>query len=251
MTIALHIDSFAREHGGCFTKKELTAYLFSKGIRNAGTIDKTLQRMVASGRLDRLGTGIYQRADGSKPIFHISPSDDVRVLYEKLKNQFPLLKFVVWDAQALLPLMHNIPNVQMTIVSVEKDGFIDIAETLETLTEKLVFRNPDRENLLHLGSGREYIVVRPMVSQSPVEEVEGVRCPTIEKVLVDILRDKEFYYLRGGESYYIYESILADYSLNKKALMRYACRRNAADDVSKLIHTYNYDTSGEPHSQMD
>ena len=47
------------------------------------------------------------------------------------------------------------------------------------------------------------LIVKPLVSEAPTQEVEGVSSPRLEKLLVDILCDKDFFYLQGQEAAYI------------------------------------------------
>ena len=231
-----------REEG--FLKSELSNALASFGVTSS-SIDKTLQRLVCSGRLEVLERGKYRMRDGSKPHFMIQPAEGSKALYRQLKGEFPLLGISVWDVSAIMPLMHHIPNVKMTLVYVEKDDFRDVADTLESMTEQLVFQSPSRNELVHLAFGRDFIVIRPLISQSPLTETDGVCVPKIEKVLVDILCDEEFYYLQGSETFYIYETAMSDYTTNSKTLLRYAHRRGVSEKIERILKSNDYDTSGE------
>ena len=51
--------------------------------------------------------------------------------------------------------------------------------------------------------------------------------PTLEKLLVDILRDADFFYLQGSESEHIFENAFNLYAVNRNRLFRYAGRRKA------------------------
>lgn len=44
-----------------------------------------------------------------------------------------------------------------------------------------------------------------LVSEAPLQKVSDVPMPTLEKLLVDILRDVDFFYLQGSESEHIFE----------------------------------------------
>jgi len=243
MTTIQLITDFAENRKSEFSKKELVEYLIVNGITTYSA-EKALQRLVKTGNIEKgSGRGFYRYALNRKPEFILKHPDGLSALYERIKKEFPLLEIVVWDVHSIASLMHHIPNVKMTLIYVEKDGFSDVADVIETLTDKLVFRNPSRNDLVHLAFGRDFIVVRPLVSQSPVEYSEGVRCPKIEKILVDILCDEEFYYLQGNEVYDIYETALTDFSVNQKALIRYAGRRSATEKVKQIINTVKDDTS--------
>ena len=54
-------------------------------------------------------------------------------------------------------------------------------------------------------TGTDAIVVRQLISQSPLKEVDGCIVPLIEKILVDAIGDNELLFASGSEIYNIYE----------------------------------------------
>lgn len=58
------------------------------------------------------------------------------------------------------------------------------------------------------GYGQPCHFRKNLVSEAPLQEVSGVPMPTLEKLLVDILRDTDFFYLQGSESDRIIETLL-------------------------------------------
>lgn len=50
--------------------------------------------------------------------------------------------------------------------------------------------------------------------------------PTLEKLLVDIRADKDFYYMQGIEASYMTDTARQMYVINEQKLQRYAKRRN-------------------------
>ena len=42
--------------------------------------------------------------------------------------------------------------------------------------------------------------MKNLVSEAPLQEVSGIPMPTLEKLLVDILRDSDFFYLKANVS---------------------------------------------------
>lgn len=66
------------------------------------------------------------------------------------------------------------------------------------------------------------IFVKNLVSEAPLQEVSGVPMPTLEKLLVDILRDTDFFYLQGSESDRIIENAFNLYTINRNRPFRYA-----------------------------
>ncbi len=75
-----------------------------------------------------------------------------------------------------------------------------------------------------------------LISESPLQLVEGINTPTIEKVLVDIVGDVEFSFLQGSEINYVFTTIFERHSINKNKLLRYATRRGRKDEVEQLLN---------------
>lgn len=78
-----------------------------------------------------------------------------------------------------------------------------------------------------------------LVSEAPMQEISGVPMPTLEKLLVDILRDTDFFYLQGSESDRIIENAFNLYTINRNRLFRYADRRKVKEELSSILENLN------------
>ncbi len=83
----------------------------------------------------------------------------------------------------------------------------------------------------------EAIIIRPLISESPLLVVDGINTPTIEKILVDIVGDVEFSFLQGSEINYVYAAVFERHSVNKNKLLGYATRRGRKEEVEQLLNT--------------
>ena len=193
-----------------------------------------LNRLVREGRI-RKADGLLYPADVFKPIFRTHPDEGLRELYDGLKAALPFTEISIWDTGAILPLMHDIPNFSLTIVGAERLSADSVADALENLTDRLVLRDAEKDILSRLAPGRSLVVVTPQVSQAPVAVEDGVTCPTLEKILVDILCDNALHALTGSEAYAIYATALDRYTVNRKTLLRYAGRRNRTEEVKTIL----------------
>jgi len=61
--------------------------------------------------------------------------------------------------------------------------------------------------------------------------VQGLTVPTLEKLLVDINVDEDFYYLQGSEAFYILRNAAEKNVINRSRLLRYARRRYVTDKL--------------------
>jgi len=228
------LDAFAT-NGGTATRDQLKSSLCVNGYVSENTLGKSLDRLMDDGSIVRIERGKYRLNSPIKKTFSAMPTNEVKRIAKRLRERFPFTKFCIMDTSSLLPLMHDIPNTEMIVIQAEKGAENLIADALLNISNRLILRKPTPEMLGDLTQGHNSIVVNTLISQAPTKEIDGIATPTLEKVLVDILCDNEFYYLRGSESYYIYNTALAEYEINTSALLRYAGRRNRSDKVKSII----------------
>ena len=163
-------------------------------------------------------------------LFHSFPGHFL--LYE---GMLTVALISIWHTDAILSLMHDIPNISLTIVGAERLAADSVADALENLTGSLILRDSEKSTLTRLAAGRELVVVTPQVSQAPVEVSDGVTVPTLEKILVDILCDNALHALTGSEAYAIYAAAFDRYAVSRKTLLRYGGRRNRTEAVNTIL----------------
>ena len=79
---------------------------------------------------------------------------------------------------------------------------------------------------------QENIIIKPLITESPLTEDNGVPMPTLEKLLVDTRTDADFYYLHGYENQEMLKTAIAHYDVNQTRLLRYADRRNERESIT-------------------
>ena len=85
---------------------------------------------------------------------------------------------------------------------------------------------------------KKAFIVKPLISEAPVQEVNGIKVPSIEKLLIDIQCDRDFFYLQGQETLYMMQNAFAHYNVNVGMLLRYASRRNIKTQVEAYIKEF-------------
>jgi len=80
------------------------------------------------------------------------------------------------------------------------------------------------------------LIVKNLISESPLKKVNQIVTPTLEKLLVDMTIDTNLYAAQQSEIRFIYDSIFNKYEINKNKMKRYAYRRNRELEVEKLIN---------------
>ena len=236
MPITENIIAFAAERGGSFSRKELLEALRSDSVINDASLSAILWRMVATGRLLKTGWGEYALPDGVRPPFLVRPREEAMDIGRALKERYPLVDFCVWDSFCMVPFMLHVPNVNITVVDVERDMESTFFDALkEMYPQHSVLPHPTKEEFFTYGDGRDSIVIHPLYSESPLDSFGGLHIPAAEKVLVDIAVNPEFDYLQGSEVFTIYENIFRIHAVSRSAMLRYARRRGSMDAITKIL----------------
>lgn len=230
------ILNFASKHK-VFTRKELIANLKSNvQIGSSGTFSEQLNRLLKSGRLLRIERGVYKLPDDARKDFSVVCSKEIMHINQQLKTQFPFVDYCLWSASTLMPYMHHIPKLNFLLVDVEREVAESVFNFLNLDSNNRTFLLPSPKDIERYISTNEAIIIRPLITESPLKLVDGINTPTIEKVLVDIVGDVEFSFLQGSELNYVYTTIFERYNVNINKLLRYATRRGRKKEVEKLLN---------------
>ena len=204
------------------TFSELTvgkSEVYKSSARNA------LSRMVKEGRIGRTGRGVYRRAE-DKSRFQVAVGRQEKAVARKISKAMPLVTFCIYNGQTFAPLQHHLSANNVTYVETEADAVESVFHLLKGLGYE-AYQSPSAEFVQnYIDLSKRVVVVKRLVTEAPVERHDGVNVPTLEKVLVDIRKDPDFYYLQGTEAEYMTENARSLYSVNDSRLRRYATRRN-------------------------
>jgi hypothetical protein len=231
------ILNFAGNHK-VFSRKELIDNLKSQNqLENPSSLSEQLNRLLKSSQLIRLERGIYTLPDNAKKDFSIACTEEMKKINQQLKSQFPFADYCIWSGSALLSYMHHIPSLSFVLVDVEREVAESVFNLLNSDSSKRVYLMPSSTDFERYINTNEAIIIRPLVSESPLQLVEDINTPAIEKILVDIVGDVEFSFLQGVEINYVYNTIFEKHNVNKNKLLRYATRRGRKAVVEKLLKT--------------
>lgn len=150
-----------------------------------------------------------------------------------MKQEFPLISMCVYEGQWISPLMHHLANNQAIYLEVEKDVSEAVFHKLQDrgLT---TFHRPDKTEMYkYVDLGDAPIIVKNLVTEAPLQTIGEVQIPTLEKLLVDMYCDPDFFYLHGSEYWHIMHNAHR-YSINTSKMLRYAARRSVAEEIKKI-----------------
>ena len=188
------------------------------------SIVNILNRMVRQGNIQRLQRGVYTKAKLN--VWHVVFGEQEKAVYDLIHTQFPLLKLCVYNGETLSPLQHHLAYNQATYIEVDRDSVESTFHFLQDAGYE-VYRTPDAQMMYDYADiKKKIVIVKPLVTQAPLMKQNGYCVPMLEKILVDIHADKDFFYMQGIEASYMTENARSLYMLNEEKLQRYAKRRN-------------------------
>jgi len=133
-------------------------------------------------------------------------------------------------------MLHQ-PGRFYQLIEVEKDGMESLFYFLKDKNVS-VYMDPSPELIRrYLIDEKEPWIVKPLVSESPTQEIEGVTTVTIEKMLVDIFCDpKIFSAQQGAEMDQIFKEAFEKYAISESKMLRYASRRRKKSELDDYLN---------------
>ena len=216
-----------------FKTKDLSEYLSDKIDVSSKMLSWHLRKLVDQEKIFRIGKGVYTTKP--KAFFRPIPNALSIRLYKNLKAAYPLLDFCIYNGEILSDLQHHLSYNNNIYIETVRDATETIFHFVQDI-HKRCFLSPKEDMMsdyVHLD--KKAFIVKPLISESPIQEVNGIKVPSIEKLLVDIQCDRDFYYLQGQETLYIMQHAFTNYNVNVGLLLRYASRRNIKSQIEKYI----------------
>lgn len=180
-----------------------------------------------------------------KPIFSPPLEKGLQRLYRKVTSEYPLARCCVWSTRWLNDFMLHQSTRYLHLLEVERDISESVFYTLKDNRFKNVFHDPDAKVMeKYVNDTVEAIIVKPLVTKSPVQTVGDVTFPTLEKILVDVFCDSVLFdRFQGRELVNIYNHSFQHYQVNLTHLLEYARRRGRVQRIQQFLR--NTDLSKE------
>lgn len=198
------------------------------------TINVYLSRFKKEGIIKNPSRGIYslKRKKQYDPVI----DNKLKRLFNKIKKDYPFVEFCIWNTKWLNEFMRHQPFRFYTILELDKDVTESVFHTLKD-SGKQVFIEPDSETFeLYISNSENVIILKHLVSEAPLHEIEKISIPTLEKLLVDMTIDTKLYAAQQSEVEFIYSNAFEKYDVNKSKMKRYAYRRNRENEVENLTN---------------
>ena len=201
----------------------------------AGTLHAKLHRLKREGLVRNVRRGLY--AAGSKREFGPAVSKELAGLSKKLRKRFPYLESLcVWDSRWLNEFTIHQALSSIVIIESERDTEKAVFEFVKASCSRVFIEPTPKEIDNYILGCEKCFVVRPLVTEAPITSSGDVSIPKLEKILVDLVCDKDlFVSFQGEELRNIYRRALTDYDVSLSTIRRYASRRGRLEEVNRLI----------------
>lgn len=199
------------------------------------TINWRIYNLVEKGVLERIGKGVFKI--GKTWVFVPNIDNKTKAINNKFQSEYPFSAFCVWNTSLLNEFSVHISNNHFTLIEVERESmesvFLSVKEKYNA-----VFLNPDVKMLeQYVFNANNPIVVKPLISEAPLQRIKNINTATIEKILVDLFCDEDlFQFYQGRERNTIFKEAYSKYTINSTKLLRYASRRGKKVELEKYIN---------------
>ena len=221
MTVADQIIEYATQHESFGVDEIIAEY---DGI-NRTTMLCMLSRLVGEGELVRKTRGVYSKPTPSSS-FHVVLKEQEEAICNLIRKALPLISYCIYNGETLAPLQHHVFQNNATYIEVERDAVETVFHICKD-NDFESYKSPTKEMTRdYIDLGKAVVIIKPLVTESPLTQNNGIMVPTLEKLLVDLCKDEDFFFLQGIEETYIMENARSLYDINESRLKRYAKRRN-------------------------
>ncbi|MBI1306428.1 MAG: hypothetical protein GC181_07430 [Bacteroidetes bacterium] len=199
------------------------------------TLNWRIYNLIQKGVLTRIGRGKFTLGEGISYCPEVTTNQIS--LFKELKTAFPFISICIWSTSVINEFMLHQPGRHFHLIEVEKEG---IESLFYFLKEKNmpVYMNPTAELIRrYVLSENEPWIIKPLVSESPTQEISGITTITIEKMLVDIFCDTVLFSAQqGSEMDQIFNEAFEKFAINESKMLRYASRRRKKIELDRYLN---------------
>ncbi len=239
-TERLNIEKL-RDHFRCSNSFEIKdIYAFYKksepGIKYTA-VNWRIYYLVQKGLLNRIGRGKFIIGERKNYIPEISSK--MKIIFRKLTRKFPFLKICIWNSSTFNEFMMHQPGNFFLLIEVEKEAIQSVFYYLKD-AKYSVFVDPTKDIIeKYMVFEKESLIIKPLVSEAPIQNVGEFQTASLEKMLVDVFCDDIIFSAQqGAEMRTLFEMALTKYSVNENKMLRYADRRRKKERLSQFLNSF-------------
>lgn len=198
------------------------------------TVSWRIYSLIQQGLLQRVGRGKYRFGTAQYFIPEVSPK--MKQIARTIKRKYPFIRYCQWELAPVNMFSQHLIDFNVFFVDVERDAVESVYYGLKEEYSKVMLVQNLYDNLSEFPNT---IILRPLVTDSPIQRNENTYVITLEKMLVDLCTDKEFISFQENEIYHIFENAFCKYTINRETLLRYAGRKSKRIEIEKILETIN------------
>ncbi|MEK6917233.1 MAG: DUF6577 family protein [Nanoarchaeota archaeon] len=231
--ISLLKEAFGKRES--FNRKELyDFYKKSEPDLNEKTFGWRIYHLKHQNIIRVIKRGIYSL---SQKIAYQTPAEEtLQKIFGEIKQNYPLVNLCVWDTRCLNDFMIHQAARFLLIVEVEPDAAESVFYYLRDNEYKNVYLQPDAEIMSkYVYQDTETIIVKSLVSKSPLQKNNNIAVPRLEKILVDIICEEVILGSFRGEMENIFNTAYEKFDINFSVLLNYADRRGKKKELIEYM----------------
>ena len=198
------------------------------------TVSRRIFALVQQGILQRVGHGKY--SFGKATYFMPEVNAQMKRIGQIINERFPFIKYCQWELSPVNAFAQHLINFNVLFIDVERDAMESVYYELKDTESKVMLVQNLYDNISEFADN---VIVRPLVTESPIAKIEDVYVASLEKILVDLYSDKEFISFQGNEIYHIFERAFEAYTINEQTMLRYAGRKTKREEIETILKTIN------------
>ncbi|RLL91422.1 hypothetical protein BG32_04960 [Mesotoga sp. HF07.pep.5.2.highcov] len=198
------------------------------------SVSGTAQSLEKMGMISRVAKGIFSTE--VKPTYLPSISAELKDLWISLAEEFPYLGLCMTDTYWINSFISQQAAGRRFVIETEKGAEESVFDFLSVGYDSVLLKPSERDMRLY-GSGLpELLIVKNLVTQSPITSVDDVPISSLEKILVDVFCDEQVYdYIQGDMTVELFEEAFERFAIDQSVLRRYASRRGRWRRIREFV----------------
>jgi hypothetical protein len=206
--------------------------------KNKNTIRWKIHDLKEKGIIHHETRGVYTLT-AQKQSYQPEIPVEAKELYKSIRQELPCTELSIAHTEWFNEFMIQQALRTYLVIEVEKEAAASVFNSLSEQGKK-VFLDPGREIFdYYISHAENPIIIKSLISESPLVELDDIKIASLEKLLVDCICDTEVYSAQYQEADSIFENAMEKYAVNIGRLKRYARRRNKMKKIAAFININN------------
>ena len=228
-----------------FTRKELYDFLelnFFPNLKET-TFRWRIFELKKANIIVSVARGIFKLSE-NKELFVPNIDKQLSKISNLIKKNYNSVSYCLWNSNWLNEFSRHQATNEIVIVEVERELVNSVFNLLIDNNFRNVYIEPDKfVTETYISENQTSIIVKSLITKSPIQFVKNVAVPKLEKILVDLFSDNKYFVAyKGYEQKIIFENAFDKYQLNLSRLINYSRRRKKNNLITEfLISKINID----------